>query len=52
MTPTDPRRPELEEDAPPARLAAHAAGVARGREVTGTPAMNGSTVETTEDVTP
>jgi signal transduction histidine kinase len=35
-----------------ARLAAHAAGVARGRQVSGTPAMNGSTTETTEDVTP
>ena len=35
-----------------ARLAAHAAGVARGRQATNTPAMNGSTVETTEDVTP
>ena len=36
-----------------ARLAAHAAGVARGREAsTSKPAMNGSTVDTTEDVTP
>ncbi len=36
-----------------ARLAAHAAGVARGREAsTSKPARNGSTVDTTEDVTP
>jgi hypothetical protein len=36
-----------------ARLAAHAAGVARGREAsTSNPPKNGSTVDTTEDVTP
>jgi signal transduction histidine kinase len=35
-----------------ARLAAHAAGVARGREASTKPSKNGSTVETTEDVTP
>ncbi|HEX6149444.1 ATP-binding protein [Nocardioides sp.] len=39
-------------DAIRARLAAHAAGVARGRQATGTPSVNGSTVETNEDVTP